>query len=209
MNVDLWFDPVCPYTWNTARWAIDAAAANGDTLTWRPFPLALKNGDTAGRSHRASLRALRTVAHLDSEALGAWYAVIGAAIHWDNRPWGDDVIEYAARESGVDARLASADDPHCDEVLLASMKDALALVGDDVGVPILAIAAGQQQGGQEQRGAFGPVWSPPPTGQAALDTWRATLALIGTPGFSELKRSRSDTIELVADDHKPGPLSDT
>ena len=37
---------------------------------------------------------------------------------------------------------------------------------------------------------FGPVVSPAPTGEAAGRLWDGVLAVAGTPGFFELKRTR-------------------
>ncbi len=43
---------------------------------------------------------------------------------------------------------------------------------------------------------FGPIVSPPPTGQAALDLWDRLSGMADQPSFFELKRSRSEGPQL-------------
>lgn len=71
------------------------------------------------------------------------------------------------------------------------MAEAAGLVGDDVGVPILAFSESGTV-----RATFGPVVSPSPTGEAALRLWDNVTALAFTDGFYELKRSRTDPTQL-------------
>ena len=56
------------------------------------------------------------------------------------------------------------------------------LVGDDVGTPVIAI---------DGVAFFGPVVTPTPRGEAALRLFDGCVLVAGTPGFYELKRSRS------------------
>ena len=62
-----------------------------------------------------------------------------------------------------------------------STQRALDLVGDDVGVPVIAI---------DGVAFFGPVVSPAPKGEDALKLWDGCVAVASVPGFFELKRSR-------------------
>ncbi len=90
------------------------------------------------------------------------------------------------------------------------MADALALVGNDVGVPIIAVTDHTEPAAATSCAAFGPVWSPPPQGPAAVETWRAALQLITTPGFAEIKRARGTRVELAFDTRVPASsLRDT
>ena len=45
-TVTLWLDPVCPFSWNTARWLSTAAEKAGLDIEWRLMSLAILN---AGR----------------------------------------------------------------------------------------------------------------------------------------------------------------
>ncbi|HRA51028.1 MAG TPA: disulfide bond formation protein DsbA, partial [Actinotalea sp.] len=58
-----------------------------------------------------------------------------------------------------------------------------ALVGEDVGTPVVAI------GGV---GFFGPVVTPAPTGEEAGRLWDGLVLMTSVPGFYELKRTRTD-----------------
>jgi hypothetical protein len=55
-------------------------------------------------------------------------------------------------------------------------------VGYEVGTPVISV---------EGVAFFGPVVTPAPKGEAAGILWDGVLAVAGTPGFYELKRSRS------------------
>jgi hypothetical protein len=66
------------------------------------------------------------------------------------------------------------------------MTEAKALVGDDVGIPILAL-----DDGDGPKGASGPILSAIPTGDEALQLFDAWAATLRVPGFAELKRTRT------------------
>jgi hypothetical protein len=55
------------------------------------------------------------------------------------------------------------------------------LVGLDVGTPVMAVRT---------FAFFGPVVTPIPRGEAAGRLWDGVLAVAGTDGFFELKRTR-------------------
>jgi hypothetical protein len=58
----------------------------------------------------------------------------------------------------------------------------MALVGDEVGTPVVAV---------DGTAFFGPVVSPAPKGEEAGRLWDGCLLVAGTPGFFEIKRSRT------------------
>ena len=95
----------------------------------------------------------------------------------------DVAIVGALEDLGLPAELAEAatSDEH-DDVLRASHQRAIALVGDDVGTPVVAV---------DGVAFFGPVVSPAPKGEAAGRLWDGCVLVAGTPGFFELKRSRT------------------
>lgn len=47
-------------------------------------------------------------------------------------------------------------------------------------------------------GLSGPVFSPAPTGEAALRAWDAVRVLLAEPGFFELRRARTGPPALAA-----------
>ncbi|MGD9791865.1 MAG: GNAT family N-acetyltransferase [Acidimicrobiia bacterium] len=191
-SIDFYFDPACPWTWIASRWVAEVAAARGLDVRWRTFSLKLKNaGVTLSPELDAKLtalfRALRVIEAARAEhgeaAVGDLYREFGARIHHD----GDVALvglTDAITTVGLPASLAAAaDDATWDKAIAESTDAARALVGDDVGVPIISL-------GGDRPVFFGPVMSPAPTGQAALDLWDAYVTITRCQGLYEIKRSR-------------------
>jgi len=70
------------------------------------------------------------------------------------------------------------------------------LAGPDVGSPVLAFP-------NQQRGIFGPIVSPAPTGRDALRIWDATVTLMDLPDFFELKRGWTGLLSYAWQDSGP------
>ncbi len=190
MQIDFYFDPLCPWCWITSRWITEVSEHRDLELTWQPFSLAIKNDTGSSGSYRPTeewgLRGLRVIEavrrELGDDAVGRVYSEMGARKHNDGEALPDhaDVLSTL----GIDPSLAAAaDDVAWDAVIEASMEVALELAGDDVGVPTIVY--------EGRTAFFGPVISPAPTGDASLRLWDslATLATT-TDGFFELKRTR-------------------
>jgi hypothetical protein len=117
------------------------------------------------------------------QALGPLYAAAGARVHREGRALDADLAAEALAEAGLDADLAGAlDDAALDDAVRASHEAGQATVGEKAGSPVLAF---------DGRGFFGPVMTPMPRGQEALDLFEGLRLLTGTSSFSELKRARS------------------
>jgi hypothetical protein len=117
------------------------------------------------------------------EVVKPLYDAMGTRIHPGGNKDFPDVIATALAEVGLPADLAKyADTDDYDEQLRASHTEGISLVGDDVGTPIVAF------GGVA---FFGPVVTPTPRGEAAARLWDGAVLVAGTPGFYELKRSRT------------------
>jgi hypothetical protein len=110
------------------------------------------------------------------------YDAMGRRIHLEGAEVGQ-VLVPALEEVGIDTALAelATSDAH-DATLRAGHQRAMDLVGDDVGTPVVAV---------DGAAFFGPVVSPAPKGEAAGRLWDGCVLLAGTPGFFELKRSRT------------------
>jgi hypothetical protein len=99
-------------------------------------------------------------------------------------------MEVALRDAGLPTDLADAgENDNYDEALLTSHREGITLVGADVGSPIIAIPG---PGSDTAKIAFfGPVVNPTPRGQEAARLWDSTVILVSTPGFYEIKRTRT------------------
>ncbi|OLT15384.1 disulfide bond formation protein DsbA [Serinicoccus sp. CUA-874] len=194
----MFFDPACPWAWMTSRWLMEAAQVRDLEITWSVMSLSVLNeGRDLDEGYREMLdRAwgpVRTIiaATADLPAAEAnemrkkMYDAYGQRIHLDGRGSEDldAITTEVVEELGLDASLAQAggSEEH-DEALRASHQRAIDLVGDDVGTPVVSV---------EDVAFFGPVVTPAPKGEAAGKLWDGCLLVAATPGFYEIKRTRS------------------
>jgi protein-disulfide isomerase-like protein with CxxC motif len=190
--VDFYFDPLCPWTWITSRWLVSVAPERNLDITWRTFSLLHHNrNNDIPEQYRAPMQAqwrgLRVIeaarAGYGNDAVGRLYTEFGEATHLR----GDSTLatlETAVAAADVDASvLAHADDDSWDHGIRDSTEAGAALVGSDVGIPIIHIAGARSV-------FFGPVMSPAPTGEDALKAWDAFALLTEVEGVYEVKRSR-------------------
>jgi hypothetical protein len=111
------------------------------------------------------------------------YDAMGARIHLAGEGDYSQVLVPALGEVGLDTSFAAvAGTDEVDEILRASHQRAMSLVGDDVGTPVVAV---------DGTAFFGPVVSPAPKGEEAGRLWDGCVLVAGTPGFFEIKRSRT------------------
>ena len=198
MNVDFWFDPGCPFCWMTSRWVRTIAPQRDLAVTWKPISLMVKNDPpqtspfypVVSRT-RDLLRVVESVrAAGGADAIGDLYTAFGRFIHHEKNLQFD--VAATLESLGLDAAHAAAvDDVGFDAAIQASMDDAFALVGKDVGTPIIAI-----DGKAGRVGLFGPVITTFPVGDTALELWDAFVLMAATPGFFELKRTRTSSPDL-------------
>ncbi len=195
--VDVWFDPACPWTWMTTRWITEVAERRDVDLRWHVMSLAVLNeGRDLTEDYRrlmddswAAVRVLVAAARDHGEkVLAPLYTAIGTRRHPQGRTDTAAIIAESLDEVGLPAELAAvADTDEVDDLLRASHAEAMALVGDEVGSPVVAV---------DGVGYFGPVVSPAPTGQAALDLFDGLVAMSRVGGFYELKRTRTADPQL-------------
>ncbi len=190
--VEFWFDPVCPWAWMTSRWIKEVQGQRDLDVTWSLMSLSVLNdGRDLPPDYRELMDAawgpVRVIAAAEAahgqEVVGPLYDAMGTQIH----PGGVQdlavVIATALAEVGLPAELAqAAESTDFDEVLRAKQARVIDLVGDDVGTPVIAING---------VAFFGPVVTPTPRGEAAVRLFDGCVLVAGTPGFYELKRSRS------------------
>lgn len=122
------------------------------------------------------------------EVLGPLYTAFGTRLHVEARTDYSRIISESIADAGLPAELAAAaDDPSLDAALRASHQRAIDLVGSEVGTPVIAVPGADGS----PVAFFGPVVTPAPMGEDALKLWDGALLVAGTPGFYELKRSRT------------------
>lgn len=202
MKIEFWVDPICPWCWVTARWVVDEVApARGLDITWRPISLLVKNKTTEDGpffdkvTHTFKLlRVMEAVRAAEGDApLQKLYLAFGTRIHHQGEVFFP--VEDALRDAGLATSYASAlEEDRWDAPLLAQHNDALALVGEDVGTPIIALT--NPDG--ERVGIFGPVITRVPSPEQSLQLWDGIVACMGVPGFWELKRTRTERPDVGA-----------
>ena len=50
-KIDFYFDPGCPWCWNTSRWLKEVQKSEAIDITWKPFSLYIKNADAMPKKH--------------------------------------------------------------------------------------------------------------------------------------------------------------
>lgn len=196
--VDFWFDPICPWSWQTSRWMLEVQQLRPVTPRWHVMSLAvLQDNPRLPRAYREMLLEARGPARVcaaaraehGDEVLGRLYTALGTRFHERGLPQSRQVVEEALREAGLPARLSDALSSRTyEDALLLSHKAAVALVGDEVGTPVLAL---EGPPGTSQTAFFGPVVTPVPRGEDAARLWDGVVLVASTPGFYEIKRSRT------------------
>ena len=200
MDVHFYFDATCPWTWLTSRWLVDVARQRDLVVGWRTFSLAVLNEgkpfppelleavpDLPARQ-ALGVRILRLVQALAdagrNDDVGRLYSEVGRRLHVEGSAPEPGLLAEAAAAAGVEDRLAAADDEAWDGPVRVSTEDGVARAGPDVGSPVLLLDG-------HDRGFFGPIVSPPPTGEDAVRLWDTVVTLHSLPTFLELKRGRT------------------
>jgi hypothetical protein len=179
--VDFWFDPNCPWAWMTSRWVEEVERHRDLDVTWhvmslfvlnehQDMPAEYKERLAQGQVYPRLVTAARL--RLGDQVVKPLYDALGEHIHHRQEKDPAQVVPAVLAELGLDADLAATRESH---------RDGIERVGQDVGTPVIAV---------DGVAFFGPVISPAPKGQQALDLWDGVVAAARYPGFFELKRSR-------------------
>lgn len=193
-RVRFYFDPRCPWCYQTSRWIRRLQDLGEVEVSWGFFSLDIANaeGDTAdlGQTARGA-PALRTAAAVrDAEghaAVGAFYAALGEAVHQRGEDVADVAVVTAALETaGLPAALVDkALSDQATWTTVATEHNALVERTRSFGVPTIALDDG------DGPAIFGPVISDVPTDEDAVQLWRSVSWLTRYENFSELKRDRT------------------
>ena len=185
----------------TARWVVDVVQPERDlNITWQPISLLFKNNppedseyfEPVNHTHKL-LRVFESVKAADGmDAAFQFYWEAGRNIHHDGiRDVDDPAIsaETLLKNAGLDvAHAAAFDDESFDAIIREKMDEGLALVGQDVGTPIISFPSDNGK-----IGIFGPVISRAPQGEEGLALWDAMVTMSTMDGFWELKRTRTES----------------
>ena len=192
-SAEFWFDPLCPWAWMTSRWMTEVERVRPVDVTWSVMSLSVLNegrGDLPDSYREMMDRGwgpvrviIAAAREYGDKVIKPLYDAMGTRIHLGGERDYSKVIGPALEEVGLPDELADfAGTDVNDEELRASHQRAIELVGDEVGTPVVAV---------NDEAFFGPVVSPAPKGEAAGRLWDGCVLVAGTPGFYELKRSRT------------------
>ncbi len=200
-QVRFYFDPVCPWCYQTSRWMRRLAELGEAEVDWRLFSLEVQNAgresEAEARSHSRAGLALRTAVLVRDRAGGAGvgelYQALGERFFEKGEPLDElATVEEALADVGLDSHLAveAEGDHSLWEVAMADQRELVERTRS-FGVPTIALGDGPA--------IFGPVISRVPANdEEAVELFRHVVWLVRYENFSELKRERSEPPDLEA-----------
>jgi protein-disulfide isomerase-like protein with CxxC motif len=191
-HVDLWVDPLCPWAWMTSRWLLEAGQVRDFNVDFHVMSLAVLNeGRDLPENYRKLLdKAWGPVRVLiaaeerhGNKVIEPLYSAMGTRHHVQGEKDLEKVIAESLSDVGLEAGLAeAATSTDFDEALRKSHHQGMDPVGYDVGTPVIHVG---------DVAFFGPVITPAPKGEAAGRLFDGVVLVASTPGFYELKRTRT------------------
>ncbi|PPJ32276.1 DsbA family protein [Nocardia nova] len=202
-DITLYVDPVCPFSWVTARWLQTAAADAGARVTLRQMSLAVLNeGHEVDADHRPMLERSRRIGRVFAAATRLYgvegftrlYHEFGTVAHTRREPISDETMRTMLTRAGMDPALADdAEDMTLDESVADAHRHSQQALGDRSGSPIVVI---------DGRGFSGPVLTEIPGPREGKQLFDALVIVASTPGFAAMQSPYSgppDTTEPAVD----------
>jgi len=205
-SVEFFFDPMCPWAYQTSVWIREVRDLTGLEVRWRFFSLEEIN-HVAGKKHVwerewsygfSQMRVGALLRRRGEAEVDRWYAEVGRAFHVGGvRTQDRDVHTALLTELGWDRGLVdeaiadptTADDVRADHDFITGEKAAW-------GVPTLVFPDGQA--------LFGPVVAPAVLGADAVRLWDLVVGWTEFPQLYELQRpKRADDLRLIATTFRP------
>lgn len=196
---DFWFDPACPWAWQASRWMLEVQTVRPIDVRWHVMSLSVLNdGREVPEQYIEFLRhawgpvRIITAARLahGEDVVLPLYNAFGMRLHPQGRRDFDVLTAEALAEVGLPASLAAAaTSTDYDDALRESHHAGMDAVGMDVGTPVIHVPGPDGS----TVAFFGPVISRVPRGEMAGRLWDGTVLVAGTPGFYELKRTRTES----------------
>jgi 2-hydroxychromene-2-carboxylate isomerase len=191
-KVTLWLDPVCPFSWNTARWLRAVAENAGLAVDWRLMSLAVLNeGRELPQAQQARMRDSQQIGRLMTaiareQGTAGWvaaYFAFGERYFDRSEALDANLVAHVLMTVGARGALTAAvSDASLDELVRQQHQAGQEALGETGGSPILRIG---------EHAYFGPVLTAPPEAEAATALFDAVATLAATPQFAQLQRPRA------------------
>lgn len=209
-DIEFFFDPVCPFAWQTSQWIRRVIELRDIQVGWRFISLRFINEDNDVpeamlEAQKAGLRYHRICAaaraELGNEAVSRLYQAWGERF-WSNVGGGDLTERIATSATRIDPAeilvdlglpshlLDAADDDSWDAQIRAESDEAFRRTGKDVGTPIITYDP------PTGNSLFGPVISSVPDDETSVKFYDALRTFADFPDFAELKRTHRTPLDL-------------
>jgi hypothetical protein len=188
----LWLDPVCPFSWNTARWLSTAADEAGLDIEWRLMSLATLNvGRELPEPQQARMRDSRQVGRLmvalrdelGADAIAKAYFAFGHRYFDESVALDDDLVKHVIGAAGAhNVTAAALSDASLDTAVEESHQASQDALGEATGSPLITI---------DGHTVFGPVLTSVPAAEQTSMIFEAVATLVRTAEFTQLERPRT------------------